>query len=132
MNVPERLMPTLVVAACLATACQFAENRYMSRRVGVSELYGKWVATPFSGDEKSLADVGFTSHLNATDQVLIIRSDGTCSAQTFLHPYWDSPVDDHWLTPAVPCNWALGQNPVVILPIKPLTYRLSSREPKAS
>ncbi|HXV62699.1 MAG TPA: hypothetical protein VEK15_18510 [Vicinamibacteria bacterium] len=103
------LRAALALTAIFAIACQHSENRYLRRQVHAVELHGEWAGTPFA--MKSLADVGFTTHLDPGDHWLILMADGTCSAQTFLRPYVQiDGIQSDWLTPDVPCRWSLDSD----------------------
>jgi hypothetical protein len=93
-----RTLPIVLVFA----ACQFSENRHLTRQVSRDEVVGTWVATPFA--IKSLGEVGVRDHLSASEQVLVLRPDGSCTVRMTL----GLPGSPSYREYDAGCTWQLG------------------------
>jgi hypothetical protein len=89
----------------LLRACQRSESRYLNRSVKPTEVVGMWMMTP-TGIE-GLQFAGYRNHLTASDHRLLIRSDGSCSYQSFVSGWEKSHRDEGFITSD--CAWHLGE-----------------------
>ena len=91
-------------------------------RVGAREVIGTWVATRTGID--GLRYAGHTKHLKASDHVMVIRPDGTCSFRSFVSPYAVNGADKGFIS--MEGEWTLDQKEE-----QSLTIRLRDQEPSA-
>jgi hypothetical protein len=94
----------LVLLLALA-ACQFSENRYLTRAVSAGELVGSWRATEFA--IKSLRDVGVRDHLRIEEHTIVLSPDGSCSVRTVMNMPVFGAAD--YRTYDSGCRWRLGK-----------------------
>jgi quercetin dioxygenase-like cupin family protein len=108
----KRMRKQLLLSNCvvlLLAGCQHSENRYLHRQVNQNELVGRFVGTPFAME--SLKYAGFRSHLNPAEHDVVLRTDGTCTAQTVVDPTLAVPEGEaNWVPAGAPCRWALGSD----------------------
>lgn len=101
MRLSVAIVATLLSAAI---ACQRSENRYLKRSVKSGEVVGRWIVTP-TGIE-GLRYAGHTNHLNPSDHVMLIRTDGSCFFRGFLDVI-KTPSKNESLTSSE-CTWQIG------------------------
>jgi len=94
---------TLFLVMSLFAACQFSENRYLTRLVKPEELIGSWQATEFA--IKSLRDVGVRDHLSVQDHTLVLKADGSCSIRAILNMPVEGRID--YRIYRTDCRWRL-------------------------
>jgi hypothetical protein len=99
-----RLHAISIVIFAVFFACQRSENRYLKRNVKAAEIVGTWTMTP-TGVE-GLRFANHRLHLNASDHVLVLRSDGSCLYRTFIDPLKTFGADEGYVSSE--CEWTLG------------------------
>jgi hypothetical protein len=96
----------LIAFAALTSACQFSENRYITRPVARAELLGRWRATEFA--IKSLRDIGVRERLRRDDHVLVFNADGSCVLRTIVNmpPFEGADYKSY----ETGCRWRLSSD----------------------
>ena len=84
-----RLQFLLPITLLLSASCQHSENRYAHRAISQSQLSGTWRATNFS--LSCIAKLANAGHLTKSENEIVLRSDGSCSAKGYLNPMRDPP-----------------------------------------
>ena len=95
-------MRRIALAAVLLTSCQFAEDRYLTRRVSDNEAAGIWRGT--EGYMQALRELGVRDHLQPREHLIVLRPDHTCVIQTHIslssappqRAAYDRVNDCHW------------------------------------
>ncbi len=98
-----QLLLLAIVAAALTVSCQRSEDRELDRKVGSTDLIGRWVLTP-EGIE-GLRFAGHRKHLLVSDHQIELRPGGRCRYLSFRDVTLLSGDDEGYVVSD--CGWDL-------------------------